>query len=122
MKQRKDRNAVALGKRGGKVKSRAKRIAARKNGKRGGRPSHSMAYKVVKYSQRHKFVRATSALAACKKAFPGKDWKTAHWKNTADGVEAFSNDMKTKIADCYRPTGEAVISNATWRAMIKEAK
>lgn len=34
----KNRAAVALGRRGGKVKSEAKAAAARENGKRGGRP------------------------------------------------------------------------------------
>jgi hypothetical protein len=33
-----NRHAIALGRKGGKVKSAAKAAAARKNGKKGGRP------------------------------------------------------------------------------------
>jgi hypothetical protein len=38
MLPRKNRHAVALGRKGGKVTSEAKTAAARENGKRGGRP------------------------------------------------------------------------------------
>jgi hypothetical protein len=38
MSRRKNRAAVALGRKGGKVRSDAKTLAARENGKRGGRP------------------------------------------------------------------------------------
>ncbi len=40
---RKNPAAVALGRRGGKVTSEAKAAAARKNGKRGGRPRRKEA-------------------------------------------------------------------------------
>jgi len=38
MTQRKDPHAIALGRRGGRVSSDAKTAAARRNGKKGGRP------------------------------------------------------------------------------------
>jgi hypothetical protein len=41
--QKKNPNAVALGKRGGKVRSAAKADAARKNGQKGGRPKKKQA-------------------------------------------------------------------------------
>lgn len=34
----KNPHAVALGRKGGKIKSKAKRLASRRNGKKGGRP------------------------------------------------------------------------------------
>ena len=40
-KPRKNPHAVALGRKGGKVKSDAKRLAAQRNGTRGGRPKGS---------------------------------------------------------------------------------
>lgn len=38
---RKNPHAVALGRRGGKVRSDTKRLAAQQNGKRGGRPKRA---------------------------------------------------------------------------------
>lgn len=91
MKQTKNPNAVALGKRGGiasaKVQSDAKRAAARANGSLGGRPSRSVDFSTLPVGSKFRRRGYDMPLVKVAPFAYALDIPEARWKNAQDNMK-----------------------------------